>query len=37
MAAIPLAFVLPAAIYIKISNDSWKKKVINGVFINSMW
>lgn len=27
MAAIPLAFVLPAAIYIKISNDSWKQKV----------
>ncbi|XP_025415205.1 putative sodium-coupled neutral amino acid transporter 11 [Sipha flava] len=27
MAAIPLAFVLPAAIYIKISNDSWKKKI----------
>ncbi|VVC24506.1 Amino acid transporter, transmembrane domain [Cinara cedri] len=27
MAAIPLAFVLPAAIYIKVSDDSWKKKI----------
>ncbi|XP_026816965.1 putative sodium-coupled neutral amino acid transporter 11 [Rhopalosiphum maidis] len=27
VAAIPLAFVLPAAIYIKISNDSWKEKI----------
>lgn len=36
MAAIPLAFVLPAAIYIKISDDSWKQKVIYNKLLRAV-